>query len=95
MGEQFGIVGELRDVFERQTAGAVDVAGDDESGDLDELALTSSGRASLLLGVGDVLGAGGHIAATRRQHGEEGVFDGEVGHDVSVQGAADRRLSSR
>ena len=76
-------------MFERQAAGAVDVAGDDECGDLDELALTSSGRASLLLGVGDVVGGGGLVAATCRQHGEEGVLDGEVGHGVSVRGAAD------
>ena len=94
MGEQFGIVGELHDVFERQAAGSVDVAGDDECGDLDELALTSSGRASLLLGVGDVVGAGDHVAATRRQHGEEGVFDGGVGHGVSVRRDADARLTS-
>ena len=95
MGDQLGVVGELRDVFERQAPGAVDVAGDDQCGDLDELAFASSGRASLLLGVGDVVGGGGLVAATCRQHGEEGVFDGEVGHGVSVRGAADGRLSSR
>ena len=87
--------GNSHDVFERQAAGAVDVAGDDECGDLDELAFASSGRASLLLGVGDVVGGGDLVAATRRQHGEEGVFDGEVGHGVSVRGGADARLSSR
>jgi hypothetical protein len=82
-------------VFERQAAGAVHVAGDDQCGDLDELALTASGRAGLLLGVGDVVGGGDLVAAARRQHGEEGVFDGEVGHDVSVRRDADAGLSWR
>ena len=91
----FGIVGELHEVFERQAVGSVDVAGDDECGDLDELALTSRGRASLLLGVRDVVGGGDLVAATRRQHGEESMFDGGVGHGVSVRRDADARLSSR
>jgi hypothetical protein len=82
-------------MFERQATGAVHVAGDDQRGDLDELALTSSGRASLLLGAGDVVGGGDLVAATRGQYGEEGVFDGEVGHGVSVRRDADSRLSWR
>jgi len=82
-------------VFERQSAGSVDVAGDDECGDLDELAFASRGRASLLLGVGDVVVGGDFVAATRCQHGEEGVFDGEVAHARSVRRRADGRLSSR
>jgi hypothetical protein len=82
-------------VFEGEATGAVHVAGDDQGDDLDELALTSSGRASLLLGVADVGSGGDLVATTRRQQGEQGVFDGEMSHGASVRGAADGRLSSR
>ena len=82
-------------MFEGEAAGAVRAATDDQCGDLDELAFASSGRASLLLGVGDVVGGGDFVAAMRRQHGEKGVFDGGVGHEVSVRRDADAGLSSR
>ena len=81
-------------MFQREAAGSVCVAGDDECGDLDELALTSGGRASLLLGAGDVVGGVDGVAATRRQHGEKGVFDREVSHGVSLGRDADATLSS-
>jgi hypothetical protein len=45
--------------------------------------------------VGDVVGGGDFVAAMRRQHGEKGVFDGGVGHEVSVRRDADAGLSSR
>jgi hypothetical protein len=45
--------------------------------------------------VGDVVDGGGLVAATCRQHGEEGVFDGEVAHAGSVRRRADGGLSSR
>jgi hypothetical protein len=93
-GEQLGIFGELGDVFEREAGGARPVAGDDERGDLDELALTTCGRTTSLLGARDVAGRGDVVAATRSQHGEEGVLDGEVGHGVSVRGGADAWLTS-
>ena len=82
-------------MFERQAAGTVPVAGDDQCGDLDELAFASSSRAGLVLRVGDVVGGGDLVAATRRRHGEEGVFDGEVAHAGSVRRRADGGLSSR
>ena len=75
-------------------AARVPVTGDDQRGNLDDLALPSRGRASLLLRAGDVPGGGDAVAATRRHHGEQGVLDGEVRHVGSVRRGADARLTS-
>ena len=64
-GEQLGVVGELAGVLEGQSRGSRPVAGDDERGDLDDLALPSGGGARLLLRSGDVVGGRGGVAATR------------------------------
>lgn len=93
-GEQLGIVGELQGVLEGQSDRATAVAGDDQCGDLDELALASSGGACLLLCTGDVAGCGDVVAATRSHNGEQGVLDGEVGHGRSVRRGADPQLTS-
>ncbi len=93
-GEQLNIIGELHGVLERQSGGAAPVTGNNKRGDLDDLALTSSGRASLLLRTGDVAACGDVVAATRSHHGEQGVLDGEVSHVGSVRRGADARLTS-
>jgi hypothetical protein len=81
-------------VLERQSDGAVPVTGDDQGGDLDDLALASGSGAGLLLGAGDVAGCGGGVAASRSHDGEQGVLDGEVGHVGSVWQGADAGLTS-
>ena len=86
---------ELDEVLEREAGGAGCVAVDGERGDLDELALSSSGRSSLLLGAGDVVGGGGVVAGVGREDGEEGMLDGEVGHGASVRWGADVGLILR
>lgn len=93
-GDQLGIFGELHGVLERQSDGAAPITGNDQCGDLDNLALTAGGRASLLLGARDVAGCGDVVAATRSHHGEQGVLDGEVSHVASVRRGADVRLTS-
>jgi hypothetical protein len=80
---------ELDEVLECEAGGAGWVAVDGECGDLDELAVSSGGDPCLLLGAGDVVGGGDVVAGVRRQDGEEGVLDGEVGHGVSVRSGAD------
>ncbi|MDQ3147280.1 MAG: hypothetical protein M3R01_10195 [Actinomycetota bacterium] len=93
-GEQLSIVGELHGVLERQSGGAAPVTGNNKRGDLDDLALTSSVRTSLLLCTGDVAGCGDVVVATRSHHGEQGVLDGEVSHFASLRRGADARLTS-
>jgi hypothetical protein len=63
-------------VLERQAGGSRAVAGDGERGDLDDLALTAGGRASLLLRAGDVSACGNGVSTVSRQHGKQGVLDG-------------------
>jgi hypothetical protein len=93
--EQLGIARVLNEVLECEAGGARCVAVDGECGDLDELAVSSGGRSGLLLGAGDVAGGGGVVAAVGRENGEEGVFDGEVGHAASVRWGADSGLILR
>lgn len=80
-------------MLERQSEGAAPVAGDDQVGDLDDLAFTSRCGPGLLLCTGDVVGCGGVVAAPCGHHGEQGVLDGEVSHVGSMRGDADARLT--
>jgi hypothetical protein len=80
-------------VFERKASGTSCVAADGESGDLDELALSSSGNPRLLLGARDVAGGGDVVAGVRGQDGEQGLLDGEMGHGASVRRRADVGLT--
>ena len=62
-------------MLQRQSGGAERLAGDGERGDLDDLALTAGGRASLVLRPGDVSLCGDGVATVSRQHGKQGVLD--------------------
>ena len=70
------------------------MAGDGERGDLDDLALTAGGRASLLLRPGDVFACGNGVSTISRQHGKQGVLDGaHVGvHANTIRQPADPGL---
>ena len=82
-------------MLERQPHGSTSITGDDQRGDLDDLALSARRGPGLLLGAGDVAGGGDVIAATRSHHGEQGVFDSEGSHVSSVRRGADAGLTFR
>ena len=63
-------------MLKSQSGGAGPLAGDGERHDLDDLALTAGGRASLLLRPGDVSACGHGVSNVSRQHGKQGVLDG-------------------
>ena len=96
-GEQLGISRELPCVLERQAGGADALAGDGQRGDLDDLALTAGGRASLLLRPGDVSTCGNGVSTVSRQHGKQGVLDGaHLGvHPSTILPPADPGLTPR
>jgi hypothetical protein len=63
-------------VLQREAGGSNHLAGDGERGDLDDLALTASGRASLLLRPGDVSACGNGVSTIGREYGKQGVLYG-------------------
>jgi hypothetical protein len=82
-------------VLQRQSGGAERLAGDGEGRDLDDLALATGRRASLLLRLGDVSLGGHGVATASRQHGKQGVLDGaHLGFHVStIRQSADLKLT--
>jgi len=62
-------------VLEGESGGARCVSGDDQRGDLDDLAFASGGRTGVLLRVGDVSLRRGRVAAVRGHDGEQRVLD--------------------
>lgn len=80
-------------MLERQPYGSTPITGDDQRGDLDDLALTARRGPGLLLGTRDVAGCGDVIAGTRSHHGEQGVLGIKVSHVGSVRRGADAGLT--
>ena len=62
-------------MLERESGGAVSVAGDDQRRDLDDLALTTGRCARVPPGAGDVLRGRGSVVAVRGHDREEGMLD--------------------
>ena len=78
-------------MLQGQAGGPLAVAGDDQRGDLHDLAVSASGRAHVALGGGQVRLAGGQVALIRGQDREQSF--GDRVHDGSVRGGAEARLT--
>jgi hypothetical protein len=89
-GQQFGIVGELGDVLERESSGAFSCSGNDQRRDLDNLTLASSGGAGVVLCPDELLERGSRVAVVGCHYCEEGVLDRV--HGGRVRHGAEERL---
>ncbi len=73
--QQIGVVREVRRVHEGKTGGALTPAGDDQRGDLDDLAVATGGRTRVLLCRCDVGSRGGGVTLVGCGDGEQGMPD--------------------
>lgn len=94
MSDQIRVFREVHDVLERQPHGPIPFAGNDQRGDLDDVALTARSRSRFLGRAGDVAGCGDLVPSVRCHHGEQGVLDGEMSHVHTVPRHADAGLTS-
>jgi hypothetical protein len=75
VAQKGGVFRELRPVDEGQSLGALMPLGDDQGGDLDDLAVTSCGAPHLLVRGGEKAVGLGAVARVRGDDREDGVFD--------------------
>jgi hypothetical protein len=73
--QQLGVAGELHGVFAAQPLGAFALPGNDQGGDLDDLAFTAGSRAGIALCSSDVFLGGHRVTARRGDQGEERLLD--------------------
>ena len=106
MSEEVGVARELGGVLEGEAGTALAVAGHDQGGDVDELAVAAGGGAGLPPGPAGVVARRRSVAPLDRGEGEHGVLDGarrgrtrrrrggdRWRHGPRVRPAADARLT--
>jgi hypothetical protein len=96
-GDEPGVVGEAVGVHGGETGRARPLAGDDEGGDLDDVAVAPARPAARQLRVGEERGGVGVIAGRPGPDGEQRERDGirVRGHGRTLRLATDRKLDRR